>query len=242
MSNQVLKDKESYVHNLFSRIAKSYDSLNDIMTFSLHRSWKKDLVRDAAKGIKTNNAKILDLCTGTGDIADLWIDDQRVTEIIALDSCAPMLESGFLKLRKKYKGDPPKVHMIEGDAQVLPFDDNSFDAVTIGFGLRNVKDPDACISEIYRVLKPGAYFACLDLGHPHIPLIDLIYKNIFLVFIPWLGSLFAKDKAAYQYLVDSLKTWPPQQKLSAALYDFGFKRSYYQDIMLGTIAIVVAEK
>ena len=239
---QGLKDKESYVHNLFSRIANSYDSINDIMTFSLHRGWKRNLVRNASKGIKTKNARILDLCTGTGDIADIWVDDPRVTDIIALDSCAPMLESGFQKLRKKYKGDPPKIQMIEGDALELPFEDSSFDAVTVGFGLRNVKDPDLCIAEIYRVLKPGGYFACLDLGHPRIPLIDWVYKKVFLGFIPWLGSVFAKDKAAYQYLVDSLKTWPPQQKLAAALYDFGFKRSYYQDIMLGSIAMVVAEK
>lgn len=242
MPEQVIKDKESYVHNLFSRIASNYDSLNDIMTFSMHKLWKKKLVRTASKGIKTKNAKVLDLCTGTGDIADIWVEHPLVSEIIALDSCVPMLESGFQKLRKKYKGDPPKIQMLEADALELPFDNGSFDAVTISFGLRNVKDPDKCLNEIYRVLKPGGYFASLDLGHPRIPVIDWLYKKIFLTFIPWLGGLFAKDKAAYQYLVDSLKTWPAQHKLSNALYDFGFKRSYFQDLMLGTIALVVAEK
>lgn len=238
-----MQNKESYVHNLFSRIADNYDFINDLMTASMHRAWKQTLVKHAAQGLQgKSNARILDLCTGTGDIADIWINDDRVSEVIAIDTCVPMLESGYKKLQKKYKTDPPKLKMLEADAMELEYPHEHFDAVTVSFGLRNVSDIDKSLAEIYRVLKPGGYFACLDLGHPPIPAVDWFYKKIFLQGIPSIGAKFAKDKDAYQYLVDSLKTWPPQWTLAEALYDFGFKRSYYKNIMLGAIGLVVAEK
>jgi demethylmenaquinone methyltransferase/2-methoxy-6-polyprenyl-1,4-benzoquinol methylase len=239
----LVEDKEQFIHKLFSRIAQNYDFLNDMMTLYMHRNWKRQLIKIAGSGIKIpKGARVLDLCTGTGDIAEMWIDDPRVTEIAAIDSCAPMLTTGYAKLQKKYGVNPPKIHMIEADALEIPFEDNYFDAITVGFGLRNVKDLDKAIMEILRVLKPGAVFASLDLGHPYIPLIDGVYKNLFLKLVPVLGSSLANDKAAYEYLVNSLETWPSQRQLSDALYRFGFTRSYYKDLMLGAIAIVVGEK
>jgi len=238
-----MDNKASFINNLFSRIAGKYDLLNDIMTCSMHRLWKKKLVEEAAKGIKAKQySKVLDLCTGTGDIAGLWLEDPRVNEVIAIDSCKPMLNEGLIKLRKSHPGSIDRLKMIEADATELKFPAEEFSAVTISFGLRNVKDPDACLKEVYRVLKPGGFFACLDLGHPSIPLINDIYKKYFLKIIPQLGSSIANDKDAYQYLIDSLETWPSQQNLTKALYNFGFTRAYYQDLMLGSIAIVVAEK
>ncbi len=234
--------KQEFIHHLFSRIASKYDFLNDLMTLSLHRQWKQILVKDASAGIKTKGAKVLDLCTGTGDIAEIWIKNPNVVEVIGLDSCAPMLKVGYRNLEKKYHGTPPKLKMIEGDALEIPFPANYFDAVTVGFGLRNVSDLAKVIQEIHRVLKPGGIVASLDLGHPNIPLIDAIYKRIFLKIIPALGSGFASDKEAYQYLVKSLNNWPRQKDLAQGFYDLGFKRSYYRDLMLGTIAIVAAEK
>jgi demethylmenaquinone methyltransferase/2-methoxy-6-polyprenyl-1,4-benzoquinol methylase len=238
-----VEDKEQFVHKLFSRIAKNYDFINDIMTMYLHRSWKRQLINISGSGIKlSQGARVLDLCTGTGDIAEMWISDSRVSEIAAIDTCAPMLTTGYAKLQKKYGPNPPKIHMIEADALEIPFEDNYFDAVTVGFGLRNVKDLDKALMEILRVLKPGAVFASLDLGHPYIPFVDGVYKNLFLKLVPVLGSSLANDKAAYEYLVNSLETWPSQRELSETLYRFGFNRSYYKDLMLGAIAIVVGEK
>lgn len=237
-----MNSKASFIHNLFSRIADRYDFINDLMTGFLHRQWKKTLVKHAAKAVLHADSRALDLCTGTGDIADLWIDHPLISEVIAIDTCAPMLEVGYRKLQKKYLGKPPKLQMIEADALELPFPHDHFDVVTVGFGLRNVKDPDQSIKEVFRVLKPGGIFACLDLGHPPIPLIDWFFKKAFLKLIPLLGSQIAKDRAAYEYLVNSLQTWPSQRQLAKALYDFGFKRCYYQDLLLGSIAIVVAEK
>ncbi|MDA0772061.1 MAG: ubiquinone/menaquinone biosynthesis methyltransferase [Cyanobacteria bacterium] len=235
-------DKPKFIHNLFSRIAGKYNLLNDVMTLSLHRQWKKQAVAIAAKAIKRKDAKVLDLCTGTGDIAELWIANPAVKDVIAVDSCAQMLQVGYQQLEQKFKGPPPKLQMIEADALSLPFEDNSFDAVTVGFGLRNVNDLLKACEEIKRVLRPGGILVSLDLGHPSIPLVDWLYKNILLKIIPIIGMLFAQDKAAYQYLSDSLKTWPLQKELSQGLYSLGFTRSFTKDIMLGTIAIVAAEK
>ncbi|MCE2929228.1 MAG: ubiquinone/menaquinone biosynthesis methyltransferase [Candidatus Caenarcaniphilales bacterium] len=238
-----MSNKSVFVHNLFSRIAEKYDLLNDIMTLSLHRKWKNHMVASASKLIKSKSqVKILDLCTGTGDIADIWITEDKVVEVIAIDSCAPMLESGYNKLSLKYKGPPPKLRMLEADALEIPFPHEYFDAITISFGLRNVNDIDACLKEIFRVLKPGGVFACLDLGHPPLKPINWFYKEFFLKFIPGLGSKFANDKDAYQYLIDSLNTWPEQKQLGQKMYDVGFKRSYFENIMLGAIALTVSEK
>lgn len=235
-------NKEKFIHNLFSRIAGKYNLLNDLMTLSLHRQWKRQAVATASKVIDNDQAKVLDLCTGTGDIADLWIREDKVKEVIAVDSCAEMLKVGYELLEKKYRGTPPKLKMVEADALKLPFPDASFDAVTVGFGLRNVGDLLTACEEIKRVLKPGGILVSLDLGHPPIPVIDWLYKNVFLRVIPIAGMIFAGDKAAYQYLSDSLKTWPLQKELAQGLYSLGFSRTYHQNIMLGTIAIIAAEK
>ncbi len=237
-----MQNKETFIHNLFSRIAARYDLLNNIMTGFLHGSWKNELVRHAAAGVLDENSTVLDLCTGTADIANIWINYENVNKVVAVDSCSPMLEVGYHKISKERGNPPPKLEMMEADAMDLPFEDNSFDAVTVGFGLRNTANPDVAIKEIFRVLKPGAFFASLDLGHPSSPLVSMVYKKIFLKFIPMLGSVIAGDKDAYQYLIDSLDTWPSQQNLSKAMYDFGFNRSYYKDLLLGSTAIVVAQK
>lgn len=239
-------NKEQYVKNLFSRIAGNYDKLNDIMTLSLHKHWKQktvDLCDPTGKGINASReAKILDLCTGTGDMAFMWAKKAGVKEVIGLDSCPNMLEYAKKRQVKQENNIDKKIQFIEGDALKLPFEDNYFDAVTVGFGLRNVNDLKASIHEIKRVLKPGAFAASLDLGHPPMPIISDFYKKVFLQMIPKLGMKFAKDKDAYQYLVDSLKTWPNQKVLSEMFWDSGFSRSYFKNIMLGSIAIVVAEK
>lgn len=237
-----MQDKPSFIHNLFSRIAGRYDFLNNVMTGFMHGAWKRELVKHASAGVLDPGSVVLDLCTGTADIANIWIDNSNVDKVVAVDSCAPMLEVGYQKLSKERKGPPAKLEMIVADAMQLPFEDNSFDAITVGFGLRNTANPDIAIKEVFRVLKPGGFFASLDLGHPSIPLVNMIYRNIFLKLIPMLGSMLAGDKDAYQYLIDSLDTWPSQQNLSKAMYEFGFDRSYYKDIMLGSMAIVAAQK
>ncbi len=212
------------------------------MTLSMHRSWKKLTIKSCPV---PQNAVVLDICTGTGDLAFMWAEKPEVRRVIAIDSSEPMLSEARARLAKLTKRKPKiasKILFKTGDATMMEFDSSCFDAVTVGFGLRNVANLEQCIKEIYRVCKPTAHVASLDLGHPKISMVSGIYKNIFLKFIPSLGAGLAKDKAAYQYLVDSLKTWPSQKALTDLFWKLGFSAAYHKDIMLGTIAIVVARK
>lgn len=232
-----MTDKAKYIRDLFGRIAAKYDLLNDLMTLSMHKDWKKQTVKSCpvAKG-----SVVLDLCTGTGDMAFIWAAKPEVARVIAVDSSKPMLDVARARQAKSANKIAEKIEFIEADALMLPFEPKSFDAITVGFGLRNVADLTKAIAELKRVAKPGAHVSSLDLGHPKIPVVSGLYRNIFLRFIPSLGAGIARDKNAYQYLVDSLKTWPEQKQLTDMFWQQGFSRAYYKDLMLGTIAIVTA--
>ncbi len=232
-----MTDKANYIRDLFGRIATKYDLLNDLMTLNMHKGWKKQVIKSCpvAKG-----AIVLDLCTGTGDMAFIWAAKPEVAHVLAVDSSKEMLDVARQRQAKLPKKIAAKIKFQEADALILPFEVDSFDAVTVGFGLRNVADLSKAINEIKRVLKPGGYAASLDLGHPKIPMVSGLYQNIFLKLIPSLGAGIARDKNAYQYLVDSLKTWPKQKDLTDMFWNQGFSRAYYKDLMLGTIAIVTA--
>jgi demethylmenaquinone methyltransferase / 2-methoxy-6-polyprenyl-1,4-benzoquinol methylase len=236
-------NKSVFVHDLFSQIANKYDSLNNLLTFSLHKLWKLKSIQLASihiNKLKSKEAKVLDLCTGTGDLAFIWAKHSKVKEIIGLDSCRPMLDVALNKLLKtNYR---KKIKFMEGDALELSFEDSSFDAISVGFGLRNLSDLKRGVSEIYRVLKPNGIFVSLDLGHPEPEFLDNFYQNIFLKYVPLFGKLFAGNKFAYKYLKDSLKDWPTQKNLTKILWAAGFKRSYYKNIAFGAIAVLVAEK
>ncbi|MEB3315253.1 MAG: bifunctional demethylmenaquinone methyltransferase/2-methoxy-6-polyprenyl-1,4-benzoquinol methylase UbiE [Candidatus Melainabacteria bacterium] len=238
-----IENKPLFINQMFTRIAKKYDFLNNIMTFNLHQIWKKQAIESASVNIPyLKHAKVLDLCTGTGDMAQMWAKKPQVSKVMAIDSCPPMLEEAEKRQRKIKEPWATKITFMPGDALELPFPDDNFDAISVGFGLRNVADLSRAIQEIFRVLKPGGFIVSLDLGHPEQPFIQNIYKNIFLNFIPLLGSIFAGDKLAYRYLVDSLETWPKQKELSQMFWHQGFTRSYFKDLMFGTIALVVAQK
>lgn len=230
--------KEAFVKNMFARIAGQYDKLNDMMTFFLHKVWKQKTIDYCH--LENSEAVVLDLCTGTGDMAFMWAKNPNVKKVIAVDSCEEMLE--VARVKKKTPKILEKIEFKNADAMNLPYNDNSFDAVTVGFGLRNVTDLKGALQEIKRVLKPGGMIASLDLGHPPAPIINKIYRKIFLQIIPELGEKFAKDKAAYAYLKNSLETWPPQHQLSEIFWKLQYTRSFYKNIFLGSIAIVVAQK
>lgn len=181
------------IKDMFNKIAQVYDFNNNLMSFGQHVRIKKQ----AVKFLNAHNANVLDLCTGTGDIAG-FID--KLCEVTGFDFSEKMLESA----RKKY----PWVNFIEGDCLSLPFEDNSFDIVTISFGLRNIEDYDKALDEIYRVLKPNGLFMHLDFGKKNF-LGDLLFDII----IPHLVKIVYKDNLPYEYLVKSKKLFFNEEML-----------------------------
>ncbi len=186
--------KPEKIKEMFDKIAKIYDFNNFWMSLGQHNRIKKD----AIKYLKTTG-KILDLCTGTGDVAG-FLNKKPQNEVVGLDFSKNMLEIA----RKKH----PDIEFIEGDCTNLPFEDNSFDAITISFGLRNIENYDKALDEIYRVLKPNGAFLHLDFGKKNF-LGDILFDFI----VPKLVKLFYKNQLPYEYLVTSKKLFFDEKQL-----------------------------
>src|SRR6185369_1421913 len=195
------------VLEVFKSVAPKYDLMNDLMSLGVHRLWKADFVRrvDPAAG-----EKILDLAGGTGDIA--FAMTKRGAKVTVCDINPEMLKAG--QARALDKGFHKKIEWVEGNAETLPFDDNSFDAVTIAFGLRNVTHISQALEEVARVLKPGGRFYCLEFSRPALPFLEKIYDRYSFSVLPWLGQKVAGDAASYQYLAESIRAFPEQDKLA----------------------------
>ncbi len=225
------------VREVFESVAPKYDIMNDIMSLGIHRVWKADFVRDVAP---RPNEAILDLAGGTGDIAFLMEKARsRIlpsqTNITICDINPAMLDVG--KQRAIDKGLHGKFRWVEGNAESLPFDDNSFNAVTIAFGLRNVTHLSKALADILRVLKPGGRFYCLEFSHIPVPLLQKIYDKYSFGFLPWAGEKVAGDRAAYQYLAESIRAFPDQPSLVKLMQQAGYSGVRYRNLSLGIAAI-----
>ncbi len=200
------KDKDNsrkeQVTQMFDNISGNYDFMNRIMTFGIDVKWRKKVVKMVAE---THPEDILDIATGTGDFAIMLaeIEPQR---IVGLDISQGMLDVGIKKVKEKNLDK--LIEMVLGDSENLPFDDNSFDAVTVGFGVRNFENLDKGLQEINRVLRPGGIFVVLETSQPDKFPFKQVYKFHSKYIIPLLGSLFSKDKKAYDYLPESAQAFP----------------------------------
>jgi demethylmenaquinone methyltransferase/2-methoxy-6-polyprenyl-1,4-benzoquinol methylase len=230
--------KSTYVNNLFSKIAKKYDLLNNLMTFGRHLKWKEDGIKLALKEVKDCN-KALDLCTGTGDLSIILNKLSPKTEIIASDYCDEMLQ---ILEKKIINHDLKNINVKKIDSESIDFPKSTFNLVTIGFGLRNLVNKEKCIESIYSVLKKDGVFMCIDLGHPVNPIWRKIFFTYFYNLVPKMGELFARDKDAYTYLPESLKTWYTQEELKEILLKKGFTKCFYKNIFGGVVAIHIAKK
>ncbi|MEE3003423.1 MAG: bifunctional demethylmenaquinone methyltransferase/2-methoxy-6-polyprenyl-1,4-benzoquinol methylase UbiE [Pseudomonadota bacterium] len=225
--------KTKKVANIFSRVAPKYDYMNDIMSFGLHRAWKRYLLRLA--NIKPD-AKVCDLASGTGDIALLFAQHLGKSGSITLsDINAEMLNIGWDKMLDH--GCADIANKVLADAENLPFESNYFDIVTMGFGLRNVTDKRKALSEINRILKPGGVVLIMEFSQPRNNLLATLYDSYSLKVIPKMGDFFVKDKASYKYLVESIKRHPNQEKLLGWFYEAGFAKCDVTNIMSGVVAI-----
>ena len=226
------KLKTGLVSDLFSRVSNEYDVMNDVMSFGLHRCWKKSFIEKLA--LKPN-MKILDVAGGTGDIAIRIAKDKAYLspQVTVCDLTYEMVRQG------KNKAINAGVLDIEwhiGNAEKLPYADASFDRVTIAFGLRNVTNKDAALNEMARVLKPGGTLGCLEFSPPEgalKPFYDLYSFKI----IPWVGEQIAKDRDAYQYLVESIRQFPKPSILREMMLNRGFSICIYEKWAGGIVAM-----
>lgn len=225
------------VREVFESVAPKYDIMNDVMSLGIHRLWKRDFVNDVQP--KAHEA-IMDLAGGTGDIAFLMQrarsrHSQPTSKITICDINPAMLNVG--KQRAMDRGLHGTFNWVEGNAEALPFDDNSFDVVTIAFGLRNVTRLSKALADILRVLKPGGRFYCLEFSHIPVPLLQKAYDRYSFGFLPWAGEKIAGDRAAYQYLAESIRAFPDQQALVKLMQNAGFSAATYRNLSLGIAAI-----
>ena len=227
-------DKQKLVGQVFTSVARNYDLMNDLMSFGIHRLWKRHFV--AVSGVRKGD-RVLDLAGGTGDIAALLkpvVGEQG--EVVVGDINAAMLGVGRDRLTDR--GLVGGLRWAQLNAECLPFPDNSFDAVTMAFGLRNVTDKDAALREMYRVLKVGGQARVLEFSEVTADWFKPIYDFHSFKVLPRLGKLFARgDGDSYQYLAESIRKHPPQEELKAMMAEAGFARCHYKNLSGGIVAI-----
>ena len=228
-------EKQGRVNGVFHSVAKRYDIMNDAMSLGVHRIWKDVMVTKAAPS-KTRPWRSLDVAGGTGDIAFRLIEaSNRNASVTVLDINGSMLEVGAQ--RAKQKGLADNVDFIEANAEELPFEDNTFDAYTVAFGIRNVPRMDHALAEAYRVLKPGGQFLCLEFSDVDVPLLDRFYDLWSFNAIPAIGQALTGDRASYQYLVESIRKFPGQESFANLVREAGFSRVSYRNMTGGIAAL-----
>jgi demethylmenaquinone methyltransferase/2-methoxy-6-polyprenyl-1,4-benzoquinol methylase len=225
------------VNDLFAAIARRYDLLNDLQSFGLHRRWKR---RVAALAAAAPGARALDLCCGTGDIA--FALARRGAETIGLDFSEKMLEVAEERRLKNSKLKTQNLKFIQGDAQQIPFPDNSFDIVTVGYGLRNLSGWERGLDEMFRVARPGARLIVLDFGKPPNALWRMIYFTHLKLSVPLIGWLFCGNASAYAYILESLKHYPAQLAVAEKMRELKLANVRVINLLGGAMAINYGEK
>ena len=228
--------KKEQVAKMFDAIAGRYDFLNHFLSLGIDIVWRKIAVREIAK---VNPKMILDIATGTGDLA---IETSRLnpSQVIGVDISNNMLDVGREKMKKKSLDK--LIDMQYGDSENLSFKDNTFDAVTAGFGVRNFENLDKGLSEMCRVMKVGGKLAILEPAEPKIFPFKQLYGLYFKVILPLLGKLFSKDNSAYNYLPESVAAFPSRDAFIQELEKAGFKEPKYRPLTFGIAALYTATK
>ncbi|KGO00057.1 ubiquinone biosynthesis methyltransferase UbiE [Porphyromonas macacae] len=230
--------KVEQIRKMFNRIAPNYDRLNHIISLGMDVSWRKKALRKVAP---FGPRKILDVATGTGDLAiDMCQTILGIEKIIGIDISDEMLRLGNRKIREL-----ELEHIIElekQDCTSTSFEDNTFDAVTTAFGLRNFENIPLALKELYRVLKPGSPLMILELSEPRNSFVKCLYSFYANHFIPFTGNIISHDKEAYTYLPKSIADVPQREKLAGLLKEAGFDDPYYQSFEPGTCTVYMAIK
>ena len=230
------KGKKEQVAMMFDNISANYDGLNRVISFGIDISWRKKVVQLVSKN---NPKQILDIATGTGDLA-IMMSQLNPDKIIGLDISAGMLDVGKRKIANVNLSD--KIDMVVGDSENMPFDDNTFDAITVSFGVRNFANLDKGLTEIKRVLKPGGTFVILETSNPTKFPFKQGYKFYTTYILPFIGKIFSRDKAAYSYLCESANIFPFGEAFNNILQKNGFINTEYRPVTFGVATIYSATK
>ena len=232
-----VKEKAKHVGGVFTSVANSYDVMNDAMSIGLHRLWKRVLVEIA--GIKDNDV-VLDIAAGTGDIAKLISKQFPSSEIYVSDINNEMLSLG--RERSIDEGFSNNTHFCQLSGEAIPFNDATFDVITIGFGLRNFTDKSAGLKEMRRCLKKNGRLLILEFSKPNNLLFSKVYDWYSFNVLPKLGALLASDSDSYQYLAESIRMHPDQENLKKLIIENGFEDCKFYNLLNGIVAIHVGYK
>ncbi len=226
-------DKQARVADVFTSVAKKYDIMNDLMSFGIHRLWKRFAI--SLSGVRSGQ-HVLDIAGGTGDLAKVFSREVgRRGHVVLSDINAAMLEVGRERL---INAGCNNVDFILANAETLaPFEDNSFDLVTISFGLRNVTDKDAALKSMFRVLKPGGRLLILEFSKPIFEPLSKAYDLYSFTALPLMGKIVANDSDSYRYLAESIRMHPNQQTLKQMMEDAGFENCDYHNLTGGIVAV-----
>lgn len=228
-----LEEKASRVADVFHSVAARYDVMNDLMSFGIHRLWKRLALERA--GVRPGH-QVLDIAGGTGDLTLAFA--RRVGprgRVVLADINASMLRVGRDKLLDNGVGG--NVEYVQANAECLPFPDNHFDCITIAFGLRNVTDKDAALRSMQRVLKPGGRLLVLEFSKPSTPLLTRAYDEYSFRFLPRIGQWVANDAESYRYLAESIRMHPDQETLKSMMEAAGLERVEYTNLTGGIVAL-----
>ena len=225
-------DKKKFVGDVFTSVAKNYDVMNDAMSFGMHRLWKKILVELASIG---EDDYILDIASGTGDISKLISKEYPNSNIFMSDINYEMLDEG--RNRAIDESFSRNCHFCQLSGEELPFKDNTFDVITVGFGLRNFTDKEKGLKEMKRCLKKNGKLLVLEFSKPINPVFSKIYDWYSFNVLPKLGSLLANDSDSYQYLAESIRMHPDQDKLKNMMQTVGLNNCKFFNLLNGIVAI-----
>ena len=221
-------NKQNLVNNVFNSVADKYDLMNDLTSFGIHREWKNNLINWLAP---QKNQKLADIAGGTGDIARKFLNNGGHSAYV-IDINEEMIKSG--KVNKK---SSRKIKWMVASAEEIPIDDNTFERASMGFGLRNITYRTKALKEVYRILKPGGRFICLEFSHVENDMIKQIYNFWSFNCMPYIGEIVTGDRSAYNYLVESIRQFPTQPELSEMLSEAGFSRVKYRNLSNGIVCL-----
>jgi len=226
------EDHARRVCDMFARISPRYDLLNHLLSVNIDRRWRRKVV-EKLRPLLSPGAQVLDVACGTGDLS-IALFENIGARVTGVDFCRPMLERAVQK--------QPRLSFVEGDALHLPFGDGAFDAVTIGFGLRNLSNVEHGVRELRRVLKPNGWAAILEFSKPVVPGFRSLAAAYCTRLLPRIGGMISGSRSAYEYLPDSVSRFPDQETLSAIMTEAGFAEVTFQNLTGGVAALHTGQR